>query len=77
MKNRSKKIFGSKDRPRITVFASLMNISAQMIDDNEGRTLVSASTLEKEMRHPGNAELILNGQKDRRSSREKKRWPRA
>ena len=53
MRNKSKKIFGTKDRPRITVFAGLKNIYAQMIDDNQGRTLVSASTLEKEVKSGG------------------------
>ncbi|WP_306701373.1 50S ribosomal protein L18, partial [Streptobacillus moniliformis] len=35
------------ERPRITVFRSLTNIFAQLIDDTTGRTLVSASTIEK------------------------------
>ncbi len=38
------------NRPRLTVHRSLSNISAQIIDDLRGHTLVSASSLEKEVR---------------------------
>lgn len=34
-------------RPRLSVFRSLKNISAQIIDDATGKTLVAASTVEK------------------------------
>ncbi len=37
-------------RPRLSVFRSSKNIYAQIIDDANGHTLASASTLEKEMR---------------------------
>ncbi len=37
-------------RPRLSVFRSSQHIYAQVIDDQEGATLASASTLEKEMR---------------------------
>lgn len=37
-------------RPRLTVFRSLANISAQIIDDVKGHTLVAASSLEKDLR---------------------------
>lgn len=37
-------------RPRLSVHRSLGNISAQIIDDLKGHTLVSASSLEKEVR---------------------------
>lgn len=37
-------------RPRLSVFRSLSNISAQIIDDLRGHTLVAASSLEKEVR---------------------------
>jgi large subunit ribosomal protein L18 len=36
------------DRPRLSVFRSSKNISAQIIDDVHGKTLASASSLEKE-----------------------------
>lgn len=39
-----KKIKGTSDRPRLSVFKSLKNISVQLIDDVSGTTLVSAST---------------------------------
>ena len=41
------KISGTTARPRLCVYRSLSNISAQIIDDVKGVTLVSASTLEK------------------------------
>jgi large subunit ribosomal protein L18 len=42
-----KRIFGTPQRPRVAVFRSLNHISAQIIDDTTGRTLVSVSTMEK------------------------------
>ena len=39
-----------RPRPRLSVFRSLNNISAQVIDDATGRTLVAASTMEKTLR---------------------------
>lgn len=44
-----KKISGSKNKPRLTVYRSLNNIYAQLIDDSEGNTLASASSLSKEL----------------------------
>jgi len=38
----------SKGRPRLSVFRSSKNISAQIIDDAQGKTLASASSLEKD-----------------------------
>ena len=38
------KIAGSSGRPRLTVFRSARHIYAQIVDDSQGRTLVSAST---------------------------------
>ncbi len=38
------------DRPRLSVFRSSKHIYAQIIDDKQGRTLASASSLEKDMR---------------------------
>lgn len=40
------KISGTSQRPRLCVYRSLANISAQIIDDTNGTTLVSASTYE-------------------------------
>ena len=42
------KVFGTPERPRLNVFRSEKNIYAQIIDDVNGVTLVSANTLEKE-----------------------------
>ncbi len=41
------KISGTAERPRLNVFRSLNNIFAQVIDDTQGHTLVSASTIDK------------------------------
>ena len=38
------------DHPRLSVFRSLTNISVQVIDDLEGKTLASASSLEKDLK---------------------------
>ena len=43
-------VAGSDARPRLAVFRSLNHIYAQVIDDASGRTLVAASTLEKDLR---------------------------
>ncbi|MCX7941406.1 MAG: 50S ribosomal protein L18 [Endomicrobia bacterium] len=45
-----KKIFGTKDKPRVSVYKSLKHIYAQAIDDVQGHTLASCSTLCKEIR---------------------------
>jgi large subunit ribosomal protein L18 len=45
-----KHVFGTDGRPRLAVFKSLSGIYAQVIDDMEGNTLVSASTVDKELR---------------------------
>ena len=45
-----RKISGTAARPRLAVFRSNRHISAQLIDDEAGRTLASASTLESELR---------------------------
>lgn len=41
------KISGTAERPRLNVFRSSMHIYAQLIDDTCGKTLVSASSVEK------------------------------
>ena len=45
-----KNIFGTTQRPRLAVFKSLSGIYAQVIDDMEGNTILSASTVDKELR---------------------------
>jgi large subunit ribosomal protein L18 len=43
-----KSVYGTAERPRLTVFKSGRNLYAQVINDDEGKTLASISTLEKE-----------------------------
>ena len=45
-----KRISGTAERPRMTVFKSNRSFSIQIIDDAKGHTLASASTLEKDLR---------------------------
>jgi len=42
--------FGTKERPRLTVFRSSKNIYCQVVDDERGATLASASTRDKAIR---------------------------
>ena len=50
IRNRKKLKDVSKNRFRITISKSLKNLSAQIIDDKEKKTLVSASSVEKEIK---------------------------
>ena len=50
------KISGTAERPRLCVFRSENNIYAQIIDDEKGTTLVSASSLELKGEYGGNKE---------------------
>ncbi len=45
-----RKVFGTPEVPRLSVFRSLKHIYAQIIDDVAGRTLISASTLDPDIR---------------------------
>jgi large subunit ribosomal protein L18 len=45
-----KNLSGTAERPRLNVFRSVSAIYAQVIDDQSGRTLVSASTVDHELR---------------------------
>lgn len=47
------KLSGTPERPRLCVFRSLKGIYAQIIDDVNGKTLVSASSLDKEVAGDG------------------------
>lgn len=49
-----KKLSGTAQRPRLSVFRSLSHIYAQIIDDDAGRTLVSASDTEEALRSKKN-----------------------
>ncbi len=50
------KVVGTPGRPRLSVFRSEKNIFAQIIDDTRGVTLVSLSTLNKDMK-PGEKDV--------------------
>ena len=45
-----KRIAGTSERPRLCVHRSTRHIRAQVVDDNAGRTIVSASSLDKDVR---------------------------
>jgi len=44
-----KRVFGTPERPRLNVFRSLRHVYAHVIDDSQGHTLVSASTIDPEV----------------------------
>ena len=73
-----KKVRGTGDRPRLSVFRSLSHIYAQLIDDDAGKTLVSVSSLrldippvEPEKAAPAEEE----GKKKKKKEKEKKKKP--
>jgi large subunit ribosomal protein L18 len=45
-----RKVVGTSERPRLSVFRSQQHIYAQVIDDTKHQTLVAASTIDKELR---------------------------
>jgi len=45
-----KNLQGTSDRPRLNVFRSLSGIYVQVIDDQSGKTLISASTVDRDLR---------------------------
>ena len=51
-----KRIHGTPERPRLTVYRSLRNVEGQIIDDDSRRTLLGLSTLHKEIREIGGSE---------------------
>ena len=55
-----KNLYGTPERPRLCVYRSNKNISAQVIDDVNGVTLAAASSLDKELK----AEMANGGNKD-------------
>jgi len=52
-----RKVKGSTERPRLAIYRSLKHISAQVIDDRVGQTLVSASSTEKDLRSASGGNL--------------------
>ena len=57
LRNRKKLKSVSTDRYRISVYKSIKNISAQIIDDKTMKTIVSASSIEKEMKKNKNKKI--------------------
>lgn len=49
-----KKSYGSQDMPRLSVYRSNKDIYAQIINDDQGKTLVTASSREKDFKSSGN-----------------------
>lgn len=53
-----RKVFGTPTKPRLSVFRSLSHIYAQLIDDANGKTIIAASSAEKDvhagLKHCGN-----------------------
>jgi len=45
-----KKVVGTPERPRLSIYRSLSNIYVQLIDDTQGHTLMAASTLDPDVR---------------------------
>lgn len=59
-----KSVSGTKEVPRLNVFRSNNAIYAQVIDDTQGTTLVSSSTLELKIKKGGNSEAAIVVGKD-------------
>ena len=55
-----KNLYGTPEKPRLCVYRSNKNISAQIIDDVSGTTLVAASSLDKDLK----AEIGYGGNKE-------------
>ena len=55
------RVRGTKDRPRLCVWTSNKHLRAQLVDDSEGRILLSVSTYEKPMREAGCRANIAGG----------------
>lgn len=45
-----KKVWGTSERPRLSVYRSIRHMQAQLIDDTQGRTVLGVSTLDPEIR---------------------------
>ena len=75
-----RKVMGTPERPRLNVYRSLSHIYAQLVDDMQGQTLVSANSVErpegvpkgtkKQRRTGGNLAAAKDvGKRDRKSTR--------
>lgn len=52
-----KRVFGTRDKPRLCVYRSLKHIYAQLIDDTTHKTLLTVSTLHKDVREKLNGSM--------------------
>ncbi|MCL1790147.1 MAG: 50S ribosomal protein L18 [Peptococcaceae bacterium] len=59
-----KKVSGTAQRPRLSVFRSLNHIYAQIIDDERGITLAAASSLDQEFRTAGKSDSVAASASD-------------
>lgn len=50
---KKRKVFGTTERPRLSVFRSLSNLSAQLIDDESGKTLLAVTSIGKKNKLAG------------------------
>lgn len=66
-----KKVSGSGLRPRLCIYKSAKNVYAQLVDDEAGRTLVSASTLQDKIKGPGREVAVQVGQLVAQRAKEK------
>jgi large subunit ribosomal protein L18 len=48
-----RRVAGTQERPRLAIFRSIHHIYAQLIDDQQGHTLVAAASTEKDLRGKG------------------------
>ncbi len=56
------RLSGTPSRPRLCVHASNKHVRAQLVDDSSGKTIVAASTLDKELRANGSRGNTAGGQ---------------
>jgi large subunit ribosomal protein L18 len=52
-----RRVLGTAERPRLTIYRSLNNFFAQLVDDRKGVTIVSASTIDAEAKSSITAEM--------------------
>ena len=51
-----KRVYGTAEKPRLSVYRSLKHIYAQVVDDQGGKTLAAASTVQAKLDNGGNVE---------------------
>jgi large subunit ribosomal protein L18 len=66
-----KKVTGTSERPRLCVFRSGKHMYAQIIDDQKGVTLASASSVEGELKETGKALAVVVGKEIAKAAKAK------